>query len=269
MTKHNDFNTLLKRVHEQFEIKDFINHATNYDRRPLIRIANSLGGPRMRLIHWKKLVELERIPHSDESHTVEAINGIETYGAPQVELIMVSHRWLKPSLDKITSHPDIRNNSKAKAINEFSSWRRQWVLHKHGFLPEIYYWIDYPCIDQNDTAASVPMLPIWVACCERFLRIESDDYDSRAWCRLETLLSYVYSFADHHLLIDLNYKSNWPNTGTETRLPILNPTDAATTLFEDQQLISPLAKLATITEPASASHSTVQFGRSMVKCFRL
>lgn len=269
MMKHADFNTLLRRVHEQLASKGFRTHATNFDRRPLIRIANSLGGPQMKLIHWKRLVELGRIPHSDEDHTVEAITGIDTYSAPQVEIIMVSHRWLKPSLDQTTAHPDLPDNRKAKAINEFSDWRRQWVLSKHGFLPEIYYWIDFSCIDQNDTTTAVPLLPIWVACCERFLRIDTDDYDSRSWCRLEPLLSYMYSFADHHLSIDLNYKSNWPEVGSETQLPILNPIDAVTTLFEDRQLISSLTTLATTMEPASSSHSAVYFGGTTVKCFKL
>lgn len=269
MTTHVDFNALLGRVHEQLESLGFRKHASSFDRRPLIRIANSLGGPQMKLIHWKRLVELGRIPHSDEAHAVEAISGIDTYGAPQVEIIMVSHRWLRPSLNRLMAHPDLSDNRKAKAINEFSDWRRKWVLHKHGFLPEIYYWIDFPCIDQQNPSAAVPLLPMWVACCERFLRIDTEDYDSRAWCRLEPLLSYMYSFADHHLSIDLSYNSAWPDTGVETRLPILNPIDADTTLPEDHQLISPLTRLATIAEPANAANTSVKFGDTAVKCFKL
>ena len=269
MMKNSDFDALLGRVHEQLISARFRKHATSFDRRPLIRIANSLGGPQMKLIHWKRLRDLGRIPHSNEGHAVDAIAGIDTYGAPEVEIIMVSHRWLKPSLDRRTAHPDLPENTKAKAINEFSEWRRQWVLHKHGFLPEIYYWIDFPCIDQNDPSAAVPLLPIWVACCERFLRIDTQDYNSRAWCRLEPLLSYMYSFADHHLSIDLNYKSNWPDTGVETSLPILNPFDAQTTLPEDHKLILPLTRLATTAKPAKSAHTTVQFGGTTVKCFKL
>ena len=199
MALKSDFDTLLVRVHEQLESNDFRQRATDYDRRPLIRMANALGGPRMKLVHW----------------------------------------------------------------------RRQWVLNKHGFLPEIFFWIDFSCIDQNDTSVAVPLLPIWVACCERFLRIDTDDYDSRAWCRVEPLLAYMFSFADHHLSIDLSYNCKWPDTGTETRLPILNPTDAETTLPEDQRLIAPLTNLAMASEPAIAGHMAVQFGATSVKCFKL
>lgn len=269
MISSHDIDALLERVRERLESKDFQQHATGFDRRPLIRIANSLGGPAMKLLHWKRLVALGRIPHSNESEAVEAIAGIDSFGAPEVEIIMISHRWLRPSLDRSCAHPDLSNNRKAQAINEFSDWRRQWVLKRHGFLPEIFYWIDFSCIDQTDTLAAVPLLPLWVACCERFLRIETDDYDTRAWCRLEPLLSYVYSFADHHLSIDIDYKSNWPDTGTETRLNILDPTDAETTRPEDLRLISPLTSLATRMKPANSEHAAVQFGGSTVKCFKL
>ena len=269
MTPNHNFDALLERVHARLESKDFRQHATGFDRRPLIRIANSVGGPQMKLLHWKRIIELGRIPNSNESEAVDAIAGIDSFGAPQVEIIMVSHRWLRPSLDRSTAHPDHSDNRKAQAINEFSTWRRQWVLNRHGFLPEIFYWIDFACIDQTDTSAAVPLLPMWVACCERFLRIEADDYDTRAWCRLEPLLAYVYSFADHHLSIDLNYKSRWPDTGAETRLQILDPTNAETTLPEDLRLISPLTSLATRMKPANSEQATVQFGRSTVKCFKL
>lgn len=258
-----NFNDLLNRVQEQLQSSIFQRQSYNFDRRPLIEAANSLGGPVMKLLHWQRIVELGRIPRSEEEQAGDAMEGIERFGAPQVEIIMISHRWLRPSLDPSLAHPDSEDHQKAKAINEFSNWRRQWVQQQHGFLPEIYYWIDFACIDQNDTVVSVPMLPLWVACCERFLRIESEGYDSRAWCRLEPLLSHVYAFADHHVSIDLEFKSNWPDTGTETTVPILDPTEAATTLFEDQQLI------ARLTEMATSANQKVEFGQTMIKCFKL
>lgn len=47
----------------------------------------------MKLLHWHTLHEMGRIPHSDEGHAVDAIAGIDSFGAPLVEIIMVSHRW--------------------------------------------------------------------------------------------------------------------------------------------------------------------------------
>jgi hypothetical protein len=112
-----DFDSLLKRVGEQLESSVFKKHAAGFDRRPLIDIANSFDGPKMKLLHWQRLVELGRIPHSDEGQALEAIYGIETYDVKDVEIIMISHRWLCPSRYRSKAHPDQPDNRKANAIN--------------------------------------------------------------------------------------------------------------------------------------------------------
>src|SRR5262245_45338090 len=129
------FLTLWDRVMEVIARDDFHGPASGFDRRPLIQIANALGGPPMRLLHWKKLADLGRVPRSDEGQAMDAIAGIDSFGAPEVEVFMVSHRWLRPSLDPAHSHADGPSHEKAEAINQFSLWRRHWVRHKHGFLP--------------------------------------------------------------------------------------------------------------------------------------
>jgi hypothetical protein len=223
----------------------------------------------MRLLHWGRLFELGRLPHSDEGEAVDAIAGIDHFGAPAVEVFMVSHRWLRPSLDRRHSHPDGPENAKVKALNEFSLWRRQWVLHRHGFLPELYYWIDYSCIDQNHAEVAVPLLSLWVACCERFLRIETPDYDDRTWCRLEPLLSYCFSFADHHTSIEMDFRYRWPYHGTDSPRFILDPRTGKNTDPEDTRRIEPLVDLAVRLRPANQSRARVDLGKTRVKCFAL
>lgn len=257
------------RVLRLLEGAEFRTLGAGFDRRPLIERANSLGGPRMRLLHWRKLANLKRIPRSNEGHAVDAIMGIDAFGARTVELFMVSHRWLRPSVDPSSAHTDTPNGQKASAINEFTQWRRQWVLQKHGFIPEIYYWIDYCCIDQESAWGAIPLLPLWVACCERFLRIETEDYDERAWCRLEPLLSYVFSFADHHVSIGLDFRSRWPHVGEETSRPILDPRMGKLTNIDDMASILPLIDVATRTRPANASRTRVSENRTAVKCYSL
>src|SRR5690349_24970497 len=107
--------------------KHFSARVAHYDRRALIADADALGGPEMLLLHWDKLRQLERIPRFDEDQAMPAIQGIERYSAPFVEIFMVSHKWLRPSLDPTQSHPDTPDNAKARAINAFSEWRSQWV----------------------------------------------------------------------------------------------------------------------------------------------
>ncbi len=256
------------RVAAVLAAEEFRAHASGFDRLPLIRMTNALGGPTMRLLHWRKLEELGRIPHSGEGHAVDAVAGVEAFGAPLVEIFMVSHRWLRPSRDRSVAHPDGAGHEKARAIHEFSLWRRQWVRHQHGFLPEIYYWIDYCCIDQTNTEPAVPLLPLWVACCERFLRIETPDYHERAWCRVEPLLARVFSFADHQVSIGPDYRCRWPDTGTEAAAPLLDPRAGLVTNPEDLRLINPLAELAAAARPA-ADRDAVQLGSTAVRCFRL
>ena len=223
----------------------------------------------MRLLHWGRLAELRRIPRNNEDHAVDAIEGINKFGAQIVEIFMVSHRWLRPSLDPSLSHPDSPDAEKAGAINEFSKWRRRWVLHRHGFLPELFYWIDYSCIDQDQTSGAVPLLPLWVACCERFLRIETKDYDERTWCRVEPLLSYVFSFADHQASIGLDFRYRWPHFGAEADRVILDPRRGKLTHPDDMDLIHPLIDVATRFQPANPIRVGVRMGDTVAKCYVL
>jgi hypothetical protein len=223
--------------------REFADSAGGFDRRRLIAQADTLGGPAMRLVHWERLAELGRIPRSNEGVAVAAADGIDRYGAGAVEIFMVSHRWLQPSLDPTRSHPDDATGSKARAINEFSVWRRKWVRHRHGFLPEVYYWLDYTCMDQDNTAAAVPLLPLWVACCERILRIETADYDARAWCRVEPLLAHTFSFADHQTAIGIGYRCRWPDTGMLVERPLLDPKGGQLTDPADMGLITGLVEI--------------------------
>lgn len=264
-----DSTTLWQGVLDIISADTFRKRGASFDRRPLIARANALGGAAMHLLHWRKLIELGRIPHSDERQTVDAIKGINTFGAEIVEVFMVSHRWLRPSLNPSESHPDSLTHEKASAINEFSQWRRTWVLKNHGFEPEIFYWIDYSCIDQHHTAEAVPLLPLWVACCERFLRIETEGYDERAWCRVEALLSYVFSFADHHTAIGLDFRHRWPHFGDEEARRILDPSAGMLTNLDDMSLILPLIEVATRTQPANRSRMNVQLNETLLKCYRL
>jgi hypothetical protein len=248
---------------------EFRGRRAKIDRRPLIEAANSLGHCPMRVLHWQKLVDLGRIPRSDEGHAVDAIQGITAFRTPIVELFMVSHRWLRPSLDAAQSHPDNEYAHKASALNEFSLWRRKWVHVNHGFWPEIFYWIDYSCIDQENAAAAVPLLPLWVACCERFLRIETADYDDRAWCRVEPLLAYAFSFADHHVSIELDFCHRWPHFGKATERPILDPLEGKLTNADDMTLISPLVEIATHFHSVNNNGAEFCLNKTAITCYRL
>ena len=248
---------------------DFRDRGAGFDRRPLIESTNSLGGPAMRLLHWRSLVELGRIPRSDEGKAIDAIKGIDAFGAPTVEVFMVEvtdgfvHRLTRPC--HILTTP---MGTRSERSMSFPSGEDNGFFISMG-LPEIYYWIDYSCMNQENTADAVPLLPLWVAACERFLRIETEDYDERAWCRVEPLLSYVFSFADHHNSIGLEFRCQWPYSGEEAKRPILDPRRGKLTKVDDMKLILPLVDLATRIRPANTSRDDVRLDESVVKCYRL
>ncbi|CAF3765457.1 unnamed protein product [Rotaria socialis] len=181
---------------------------------------------------------------------------------------MVSHRWLRPRLNSNEAHLDSIDNQKVKVINEFIKWRRHLVTLIHGFVPQIFYWIDFCCIDQYDIGPAIPLLPLWVACCERFLRIETPDYSKRAWCRLEPLLSYVFQFANHHTIIRLYFKYSSANFcyGKEINMLILDPLEDKSTDPNDLARIKPIIDL-TKTIQIEKRREKVDFGKATIKCF--
>jgi hypothetical protein len=83
----------------------FRESGASYDQRELIKAANDIGLP-MKLLHWRKLEELRCLPAFAERHADDALSGVERFGAPAVEIFMVSHRWLRPSITRTLAHPD-------------------------------------------------------------------------------------------------------------------------------------------------------------------
>ena len=169
-------------------------------------------------------------------------------------------------MDATTGYPDTPTNDKAKAICEFTKWRKSWVRRNHFFTPCIFYWIDYSCLDQDNLEQAVPLMPLWVACCERFLRIEHPMYDSSMWCRLEPLLASAYSFADHQTAIEIGFVNCWPQTGHETNRKILDPRNGNHSDPADMERILPLLQKA---EQTLQSKSPRETKIAVVKCFVL
>jgi hypothetical protein len=225
----------------------------------------------MRLLHSSIIDAKREIPRFDENLAEDAINCINRIGASTVEIYMISHRWLRSSLSHDDSHPDTIEHIKAAALCEFTNWRRSWVKHRHGFDPSILYWIDYSCFDRGDLSNNLAMLPLWVACCERFVRYETKDYSERAWCRLEILLSKVFGFADHHLVIGEGFHNATGHWGVEDERPLDNPLEGICTDPLDRAHITVLSEFARNFGPEKErkANSQIEFGTALTKCFIL
>jgi len=248
--------------------------AEGFDRRPLIRCANAIG-PKMLLLDWRNLEKLGRLPHFAEGVAEDAIAAIDRVGANIAEIFMLSHRWLRPSVDQNLSNPDDSNFSKARALLEFSKWRRDWGKREHSLVPEVFYWVDYSCFDQGDFRNNLVMLPLWVASCERILRFEVDDYHARAWCRLEILLSHTFAFADHQTAIGPGFRASSCHDGVRERSILQRPIEGTMTDNNDYDHIVELEKFTIQYDPVTTDRATGQplpraeFGKTSVTCFRL
>jgi hypothetical protein len=222
----------------------------------------------MLLLHAKTLERIGRIPRSSEHLADDALELIDKLGPQVCEVFLVSHNWLQPSLDALKAHPDTPGHDKARAIIEFATWRKKWVLKTHKFEPEILFWIDYACFDQDrGLEAGFALLPLWVACCERVLCIETDAYHGRAWCRLELLLSHCFSFADHQTVISLGYRNTWPATGTKEHRTLLDPADGAVTNPNDRKALADLVAAA-LAAPRD-DRPAIVFRETATVCFTL
>jgi len=133
----------------------------------------------MRVISWKTLQKLGRIPRSDDclrdGFTVSVDSLIDMDNA---EIWFFSHRWSRP----LETLPDDAANSKAEALVKIGS------NYSLSWQKELYYWIDFACVDQSCPLPGIEMLPLYVALCDDFCCYCTPDYEMRAWTRLERWL---------------------------------------------------------------------------------
>lgn len=138
-------------------------------------------GPRMMLLDWQTVRDLGRIPHSAEKKTIDLHEASRRAKGSKLRFFieMFSHRWISRCA------PDDAQNSKARALVEWGKQRQAVDLYT-------FFWVDYACIDQNDIAPGVCMLPLYVSSCNNIVCYDTPDYESRAWCRIERLIFIAF-----------------------------------------------------------------------------
>jgi hypothetical protein len=105
-----------------------------------------------------------------------------------LRIVFVSHRWLGAN----GLHPDDAAGTKAKALLQFG----QWLSGQRG-VGEVAFWIDYTSIDQDNTGDGLAALPLYMATSRCIVCYETDDFERRAWCRLERLMAVSVSGNGH------------------------------------------------------------------------
>jgi len=179
----------------------------------------SVGAPAMRVVSWRKLAKLGGIPRSDLGHAVsvpEAVAEVAQLHAgagppllrqyednpfggaavpkefyahldselgtvPRLNLVMVSHRWTRPHQDPSLAHPDDEAGTKCRLLVEYGE--REFASEARR---ETYFWIDFCSVDQDNPWRGIQALPLYISnCAGGMVVVASNEYEDRAWCRLE------------------------------------------------------------------------------------
>lgn len=170
-----------------------------------IRLVNSVGAPRMKLVWWSSLAALGRLPHwpEDRRHVLDAEllvekwlrlcddgGGVATDARRELRLAFFSHRWEQ----RETSGPE-----KATALSQYGEEGRSAAFR--GTLFDYYFWIDSGCMPLEPEArrATAASLPLILGACGELVYFESEPrfYELSAWTRLERILTYALCHQPH------------------------------------------------------------------------
>mmetsp|Transcript_16989 Transcript_16989/g.26311 ORF Transcript_16989/g.26311 Transcript_16989/m.26311 type:complete len:273 (-) Transcript_16989:1042-1860(-) len=164
--------------------------------------------PEMMVISATELLNLSKIPRWSMKDggcpSVPASQVLEKHKShsdddrSEALIVFVSHRWLKPlakGMHLRESDIDDEIGSKVHALCHWAEWvwdgnytkSQKYVFEGHR-IKEVYFWIDFCCVDQDNPDPFIPVLPLYLGICHEILCFETPDFDTRAWCRAERVM---------------------------------------------------------------------------------
>jgi len=140
---------------------------------------------RMVVVPFPAFLAAGKIPRrsvNDEAHAHVSVDEV----GPDGKVLFFSQRWLTPCGDPAS--PDDADGTKYKSV---VSSAKAWAA-LNGDVPEeqMFVWIDYACVDQDDVpelTRGVNSLGLYVCSTDAFITIEHESYFDRGWCLLECL----------------------------------------------------------------------------------
>ncbi|KAI0410136.1 hypothetical protein F4802DRAFT_593005 [Xylaria palmicola] len=199
----------------------------------------------LKFIPYSKFVELGRLPRSDEA-PLERLQ-TDTDGGLDKFLIFFSYRWIGRTddeagdqhLERPVTRPDNDENRQYKrmlsAIDQFL------LLHPSIRRESIGIWVDYACVDQDDSFRGMNTLPLVLTQCNTIISLLEEDYDERAWCCAEALLAQILKQSyGYHL-----WYESVPGrvTGNTSHGAGAMPKEALREASIDRKIVPALAKL--------------------------
>ena len=110
---------------------------------------------------------------------------------------------------------------------------------------ELFYWIDWPCVDQSNPAPHMAALPAYVAASSALVSAWSETYVSRAWCRIELMMANSFMISgDKVFVIEDRFRDDGQNTVAIEKFRLPDPADGALTNPCDHIVIASLRSTA-------------------------
>ena len=114
--------------------------------------------------------------------------------------------------------------------------------------PEIFWWIDWACTNQDDPGPDMAALPAYAAVCNSLVAAWTDVYAGRAWCQVELLMAYAFTTSGRSVLVVPegfeNGETRTLKMTTNDVVTLADPAKGALTNDGDREVIESLTEVA-------------------------
>lgn len=115
----------------------------------------------------------------------------------------------------------------------------------HLGLDDIWFWIDYTCVDQDAPMSGIHALPLYVSICHAIVCFETLDYNERAWCRLERAVAYAFMNKGHRpFAIQPGFVNEGGQDATLKKCRIDDPMQGMITDMADMKAVENISAIA-------------------------
>ena len=159
--------------------------------------------------------------------------------------------WMRWYKWRTTIPPWNRGNHNCKECCKYSSE----TVHVHGFLSDyvsrncsdLYFFIDWSCVDQTNPVAEIASLPAFVSSCTMIASYFTEEYKGRAWCQAELLMARAFCALPVVMRVPQDFKHEKQDYLDAMQFTLPDPSDETTSVItnnKDRPTIEALTKCA-------------------------
>ncbi|OJD28502.1 hypothetical protein ACJ73_00101 [Blastomyces percursus] len=137
----------------------------------------------MRFLDFLKFGKLPRSSDKLAREFMSSPDGNDRIGTADF-VIFFSYRWINKEPN--ASSPDDANNTQCRRM--IAAAEQFLKLHPSVSRENLGIWIDHACIDQENPAPGVSVLPMILVQCDAVISLFDDLYHHRAWCSVEVMM---------------------------------------------------------------------------------